>query len=104
MDTGIVPHMDFGNRIRYFGDFCEGKTGSANDNGHGTHVSGIVAGSSEASKEYGMPVCHGLRTPRADIVMLKGARRQGERKYQGCSGGSREWIAKEPAGNIRSIA
>ena len=27
MDTGIVPHVDFGNRIRYFGDFCEGKTG-----------------------------------------------------------------------------
>ncbi len=44
MDTGIVPHVDFGNRIRYFGDFCEGKTGLYDDNGHGTHVSGIVAG------------------------------------------------------------
>ena len=71
MDTGIVPHVDFGNRIRYFGDFCEGKTGLYDDNGHGTHVSGIVAGSGEASrKEYGMPVCHGI-APQADIVMLK---------------------------------
>ena len=93
MDTGIVPHVDFGNRIRYFGDFCEGKTGLYDDNGHGTHVSGIVAGSGEASrKEYGMPVCHGI-APQADIVMLKVLDAKGNGNTRDVLAGM-EWIAK----------
>ena len=93
MDTGIVPHVDFGNRIRYFGDFCEGKTGLYDDNGHGTHVSGIVAGSGEASrKEYGTPVCHGI-APQADIVMLKVLDAKGNGNTRDVLAGM-EWIAK----------
>ena len=85
--------MDFGNRIRYFGDFCEGKTGLYDDNGHGTHVSGIVAGSGEASrKEYGTPVCHGI-APQADIVMLKVLDAKGNGNTRDVLAGM-EWIAK----------
>lgn len=93
MDTGIVPHVDFGNRIRYFGDFCEGKTGLYDDNGHGTHVSGIVAGSGEASrKEYGLPVYCGI-APQADIVMLKVLDAKGNGNTRDVLAGM-EWIAK----------
>ena len=44
LDTGIFPHIDFGSRIRAFCDFTKGKTGPYDDNGHGTHVSGILEG------------------------------------------------------------
>lgn len=50
MDTGIVQHIDFGNRVIGFMDPLYGKALSYDDNGHGTHVAGIVAGSGFASK------------------------------------------------------
>lgn len=50
LDTGIFPHIDFGRRILAFCDFTEGKSGPYDDNGHGTHVSGILGGDGTASQ------------------------------------------------------
>lgn len=50
LDTGIFPHIDFGKRILAFCDFTEGKSGPYDDNGHGTHVSGILGGDGTASQ------------------------------------------------------
>ena len=50
LDTGIFPHIDFGRRILAFFDFTEGKSGPYDDNGHGTHVSGILGGDGTASQ------------------------------------------------------
>ena len=50
LDTGIFPHIDFGRRIFAFCDFTEGKSGPYDDNGHGTHVSGILGGDGTASQ------------------------------------------------------
>ena len=50
LDTGIFPHIDFGKRILAFRDFTEGKSGPYDDNGHGTHVSGILGGDGTASQ------------------------------------------------------
>ena len=47
LDTGISPINDFlypKNRIIAFKDFINGKTNPYDDNGHGTHVSGIAGG------------------------------------------------------------
>ena len=50
LDTGLVPQIDFGRRILAFCDFTEGKSGPYDDNGHGTHVSGILGGDGTASQ------------------------------------------------------
>ena len=66
VDTGIFRHIDFGNRIVAFADFVNGKILPYDDSGHGTHVSGIIAGSGAASnKKY-----RGI-APQAAIVSVK---------------------------------
>lgn len=71
MDTGIVKHPDFDDRIICFEDFCNGKKGLYDDNGHGTHVSGIMAGNGkQSSKQNGICIYSGV-APRANIIMLK---------------------------------
>lgn len=70
VDTGISSHMDFGigkdSRIVYFMDFVKGKRGMYDDCGHGTHVSGIIAGNGRASNgKY-----EGI-APESEIIALK---------------------------------
>ncbi len=47
IDTGVYPHPDLGDRLVAFKDYCNGKDGVENaydDNGHGSHCAGLVAG------------------------------------------------------------
>ncbi len=44
LDTGCFPHRDLGNRIAGFGDMIRKRTQTYDDNGHGTHVCGIIGG------------------------------------------------------------
>lgn len=44
LDTGISDITDFRGRIKAFKDITEGKNSPYDDNGHGSHVSGILGG------------------------------------------------------------
>lgn len=50
LDTGIGAHPDFDSRVVAFEDFVNGRQGSYDDSGHGTHVAGCVGGSGYASR------------------------------------------------------
>lgn len=69
LDTGVAPHPDLTrpwNRIIAFKDFVNNKEHPYDDNGHGTHVAGCIAGNGYAShgKYRGI-------APEANIVGIK---------------------------------
>ncbi len=67
MDTGINPyHPDFRGRIVAFSDFVNKRIQCYDDNGHGTHVAGIAAGTGEAS----MGQYEGM-APESQLVIAK---------------------------------
>lgn len=66
MDTGIAKHPDFDDRVIVFKDFVNGKKTIYDDNGHGTHVAGILAGSGKMSRTR----CRGM-APGIKLVSLK---------------------------------
>ena len=49
LDTGCFPHEDLKNRIAVFRDMVGRRQSPYDDNGHGTHVCGIIGGSGIAS-------------------------------------------------------
>ena len=67
LDSGVaMSHPDLRNRVVYFEDFEDGRISCYDDNGHGTHVAGILCGSGSIShgKYAGM-------APGAKLVVLK---------------------------------
>lgn len=93
MDTGIVAHPDFEGRIRVFRDFCNKKEGLYDDNGHGTHVSGIIAGNGKMSIDnQGISVYSGI-APKAGIIMLKVLDEKGNGNTRDVLDGI-QWIAE----------
>lgn len=66
LDTGISLHPDYAERIRVFQDFCNHKRQPYDDNGHGTHIAGIIAGNGRMSRGRYRGVA-----PSAYLIVLK---------------------------------
>lgn len=78
LDTGIYPHPDFTvprSRIAAFLDIVNGRTSPYDDNGHGTFVSGVAAGSGYASNGMYKGIA-----PESHIVSVKVMDEQGSGK------------------------
>lgn len=69
IDTGVAPHEDLikpYNRILAFKDFVNDRTIPYDDNGHGTHVTGIIGGNGYSSKGQFVGVA-----PKVNIIGIK---------------------------------
>ena len=66
LDTGVYNHPDIGNQVIYFKDFVYQKALPYDNNGHGTHVAGIICGDGTKSngKIKGM-------APKCNLIALK---------------------------------
>lgn len=65
LDTGIAGHPDYADRVVCFKDFINSGKFRYDDYGHGTHVTGILAGNGQMSGQY-----RGI-APQAEIIHLK---------------------------------
>lgn len=66
LDTGIFPHADFGQRIAFFRDYINGRQKVYDDNGHGTHIAGIIGGDGTVSNGKYMGLA-----PQSHLIVLK---------------------------------
>lgn len=66
LDTGVARHPDLTGRVAFFKDFVRGRREQYDDNGHGTHIAGILCGSGAVSggRLSGM-------APKAELIALK---------------------------------
>lgn len=59
LDTGVAMHNELEGRVVFFQDYVNNKSGMYDDNGHGTHIAGIICGG-----ECGM-------APGAELLVFK---------------------------------
>ncbi|MCL1913439.1 MAG: S8 family peptidase [Eubacteriaceae bacterium] len=91
LDTGVYLHPDLtttGNRVVKFVDFIQGKKTPYDDNGHGTHCCGIIAGNGEVSNGRFVGIA-----PRANLVVLKVMNKNGEGRTSDILAGL-DWVWK----------
>lgn len=98
LDTGIVPHPDLRDRIRGFKDCVGGRGRMYDDNGHGTHVTGILGGNGRMSRGL-----HAGMAPEADLVSVKVLDARGEGTVDGILRGIQWLLENWRAYDIRVV-
>ena len=86
LDSGIYPHIDLKSSIIAFKDFVNNQTYPYDDCGHGTHVSGIIAGTGKASNGKFKGI-----NPGAKLVCIKVLEKNGNGKIENVLSGI-DWI------------
>lgn len=72
LDTGIGLHPDLAGRLIRFQDFVGHRSQMYDDNGHGTHVCGILCGNGSVSQGKYMGVAPGVRLVVGKVLDEKG--------------------------------
>lgn len=73
LDSGVMMHPDFADRMILFRDFTKrGKIGAYDDCGHGTHINGILAGDGRISNGQFQGIAPGCQLINAKILNHKG--------------------------------
>ena len=80
LDTGIYPHIDFGQRIAGFYDVLRRRSAPYDDNGHGTHISAIIGGDGEASEGVYQGVAPGCHLISVKVLDSKGKKTENHGK------------------------
>src|SRR5688572_12085242 len=77
IDSGIAPVADFGNRVVRFYDFTRGGISTApyDDNGHGTHVAGLIGGAGRWSDRSFAGVAPGVNLVGLKVLKANGSGR-----------------------------
>lgn len=98
LDSGIVKHSDFEDRIIGFQDFVNQRVSLYDDYGHGTHIAGICAGSGKqsAGKYQGI-------APWSSLVVGKVLGKNGEGKIEHLMNGITWCIDNQQKYNIRLL-
>ena len=98
IDTGIFPHHDLARRITGFYDPLNKRSAPYDDNGHGTHISGIIAGHCIKN-----PWKYNGIFPRCRLFGIKALNNKGSGKIQDFIAGTEYLIQNRKKFNIRLI-
>ncbi|HHT98156.1 MAG TPA: S8 family peptidase [Clostridiales bacterium] len=101
VDTGICLHNDFNydkNRILAFKDFVNNRKQPYDDNGHGTHIAGIVGGNGWSSKGRYMGIA-----PDCNLISVKVLDHKGDGKISDVLAGLQWIIDNKKRYNIRVV-
>ena len=100
-DTGIGRHPDLtlqDSRLKAFVDTVNHRPDFYDDNGHGTHITGIIAGNGNASRKRYEGIA-----PDSHFVMIKILNQKGEGNIEDVLSGIRWLLAHYRQYNIRIV-
>ena len=98
LDTGISNHIDLNDNLVCFKDYINIRKTAYDDNGHGSHVSGIIAGNGYKSKGRFKGIA-----PDSKIIMLKCLDKNGNGKIDNAEKGLEFIIDNRDRFNIRIV-
>mgnify|MGYP002261557114 CR=1 FL=1 len=98
LDSGIASHPDLKNQIVAFKDFVNDRNDNYDDEGHGTHVAGIIGGNGKLSRGLMCGIA-----PEVDIVSLKVLDKHGRGKERDVIEGIRWIIDNGKKYNIKAV-